>query len=138
MDLLREFGVASCVADSAGRFPVITDLTSDFVYVRLHGATELYTSGYSPRELRVWAARARSWVKGGSGAARDLLAPNTGHGIARDVYIYFDNDVKVHAPFDAENLERLLKGRAVKHAPRSLGDVTEEPRTAWPAWRPRA
>lgn len=57
IELLREHGVASCVADSAGLFPVIEDLTSSFVYVRLHGSKRLYTSGYGPKELSRWAAR---------------------------------------------------------------------------------
>ena len=42
-------GTASrCVlADTAGRWPKVEQVTSDFVYVRLHGDEELYASGYS-------------------------------------------------------------------------------------------
>jgi hypothetical protein len=65
--------------------------TSHFVYVRLHGAAQLYTSGYSDRALTDWARRIRRWSRAG-----------------RDVYVYFDNDVKVRAPFDALNLMRKL------------------------------
>jgi uncharacterized protein YecE (DUF72 family) len=67
------------------------DVTSDFVYVRLHGDVKIYTSGYSDRALEGWARRVRRW-------ARD----------ERDVYVYFDNDVKVGAPFDALSLMRKL------------------------------
>jgi len=90
-ELLRRHDVALVVADSAGRWPMIEEVTSDFVYVRLHGAEELYTSGYDDPSLERWAARVLRWA--GSG---------------RDVYVYFDNDAKVHAPYDALSLLRIL------------------------------
>ena len=62
----------------------IIEVTSDLVYVRLHGAEQLYTSGYGPQALDEWAARISSWA---------------GQGL--DVLVYFDNDAKVHAPYDA-------------------------------------
>ncbi len=82
--LLREHGVALVVADTAGQFPLLRDVTADFVYVRLHGETELYASGYTDESLDGWAASVRGWAGGG-----------------HDVYVYFDNDAKQHAPFDA-------------------------------------
>jgi uncharacterized protein YecE (DUF72 family) len=85
--LLRAHGVALVVADTAGRFPYLEDVTADLVYVRLHGDTELYTSGYSPDALDRWAGKVRAWLAEGL-----------------DVAVYFDNDVKVHAPFDAIGL----------------------------------
>ncbi len=117
VELLREHGVASCVADSAGLYPLIDERTTDFSYARLHGAEQLYVSGYSIKELRSWAARARAWQQGG------------------DVFVYFDNDVKVRAPFDAENLARLLEGKRPRPLPDALQAVTEEPRSDWQAWR---
>ncbi len=90
-ELLRTHGVACVVADTAGRWPKVLEVTSDLVYVRLHGDRELYVSGYSPRVLDEWAERCRAWVDEGL-----------------DVYVYFDNDVKGHAPHDAlALLERL-------------------------------
>jgi uncharacterized protein YecE (DUF72 family) len=90
-ELLREHGIGLVVADTAGRWPLIREVTADFSYVRLHGDVELYTSGYSAKALDTWAAQLRGWAEAGS-----------------DVYAYFDNDVKVHAPFDAIALgERL-------------------------------
>jgi uncharacterized protein YecE (DUF72 family) len=121
-DLLRTYGIASCVADSAGLYPSIEVDSADFSYARLHGAEQLYVSGYSPRQLAPWADRVRKWARRG------------------DVFVYFDNDVKVRAPFDALNLARLVEGKATKRAPRAVSKVTEEPRTEWAAWRrlPRA
>jgi uncharacterized protein YecE (DUF72 family) len=77
------------VADTAGKWPLMEQVTSDFVYVRLHGAEELYVSGYSDESLDAWAEKLLRW---------------DGDGL--DTYVYFDNDVKVHAPYDALNLMR--------------------------------
>lgn len=116
-ELLRQYRIASCVADSAGLYPMLDVATSDFAYARLHGAKQLYVSGYSPRDLAPWAERVRGWAKRG------------------DVFVYFDNDVKVRAPFDAQNLARLMRGETPKRPPRAVATVTEEPRTEWLAWR---
>lgn len=96
--LLRRYQAGFVVADTAGLWPYSEATTADFVYVRLHGASELYTSGYSDQELDAWAKRIRKW--------------------RLDVYVYFDNDRKVHAPFDAKRLaERVgLNGKIKKSA----------------------
>ncbi len=101
-------------ADTAGRWPYAEDVTADFVYVRLHGAQELYASGYTDEQLDWWAARIREWRRGGQPADRTCVSPLDAPGAkARDVYVYFDNDAKVHAPFDAMRLmERLGTGRS--------------------------
>ena len=91
LSLLRKHDIGLVVADTAGKWPKMFQLTSDFVYVRLHGDVKIYTSGYSERALASWARRIRAWARSG-----------------RDVYVYFDNDVKVRAPFDALNLMRKL------------------------------
>ena len=45
---------------------MLDDVTSDFVYVRLHGADELYVSGYDDEALDRWAAKIRTWHGGGT------------------------------------------------------------------------
>jgi uncharacterized protein YecE (DUF72 family) len=90
-ELLRRQQVALVVADSPGKWPFIEEITTDFMYVRLHGHDELYTSGYSDESLDEWAAKIRNWV-----------AAN------QDVYIYCDNDAKVRAPYDAMGLMQRL------------------------------
>jgi len=133
--LLREFSVAHCVADSAGQFPYFEDVTAPFVYARLHGAEQLYASGYDVAALRAWADRVRAWTRGSQVRSATLAAPEALLPRApRDVYVYFDNDVKVRAPFDAANLRRLLDGQAAVELPSTLEGVTEVPRTLWPAW----
>ena len=106
--LARQYGIALVVADTAGRWPLIEEVTSDFMYLRLHGDKELYVSGYGRAALELWARRIRAWSEGGQpeDARRidDKVLPRR----ARDVYCYFDNDAKVHAPYDAQMLAKLL------------------------------
>lgn len=92
--LLRAHDVALVIADSAGTWPRFDDVTAGFVYVRLHGQDELYAGGYPPDALDAWAATVRGWC------AERL-----------DVVVYFDNDAKVHAPYDAIALAERLAGR---------------------------
>jgi uncharacterized protein YecE (DUF72 family) len=109
LELLRRHNIALVFSDAASKWPYAEDLTADFVYVRLHGSQELYVSGYTPAELDRWADRVRRWAGGGYPAdAVHAIEPPRGQIGARDVYVYFDNDAKVHAPFDAMGLmERL-------------------------------
>ena len=92
-DVLRSHRCALVFADTAGKFGYAESLTTDFVYVRLHGSTELYVSGYRDDELDDWAARIRRWREHAG----------------RDAYVYFDNDAKVHAPHDALQLAERLR-----------------------------
>ncbi|MCO2904472.1 DUF72 domain-containing protein [Pseudomonas aeruginosa] len=107
-----EYRVALVVADTAGKWPLLGDVCADFLYLRLHGDKELYRSGYSEAALGQWQARIRAWA--GGGQADDLRrasqdAPATATATARDLYCYFDNDVKVRAPYDARRLLQLLE-----------------------------
>lgn len=109
VDLLRRHGVALVVADTAGRWPLMEDVTADFVYLRLHGDKELYASGYDDRALSHWAHRIDLWRHGRQAAdarvASKRAAPRRAR---RDIYCYFDNDMKVHAPYDAARLAAML------------------------------
>ena len=108
--LLRRYGAALVFADTAGNWPYAEDLTADFIYIRLHGAEHLYASGYTDEQLDWWAERIRAWRSGGEPPDAQRIVessgPEAGH---RDVYVYFDNDAKVHAPFDAIRLAERLK-----------------------------
>jgi uncharacterized protein YecE (DUF72 family) len=109
IELLRKYRIALVVADTAGKWPLLEDLTADFVYVRLHGDKELYASGYSDEALGRWAHRIRSWSEGRQvDDARLASSKPPSRRAARDVFVYFDNDVKVHAPYDAATLMRKL------------------------------
>ena len=98
LPLLREHDIAIVVADTAGKWPLLETVTSDFAYLRLHGDEDLYMSGYSDAALDRWAGLIHGWRSG----------ETTTDGRPRDVYVYFDNDVKVHAPYDAIDLAKRL------------------------------
>ncbi len=107
--MLRRHRIALVVADTAGRWPLLEDLTADFVYVRLHGDKELYASGYSDSALDDWARRIEAWRRGSEVVDARLVTTKRARTRAcRDVYCYFDNDVKVHAPYDAAHLAARL------------------------------
>ena len=89
--LLETYGVAAVLGDSAGRWPKLDWVTADFAYARLHGDKELYASGYDDAGLDTW----EEWT-------RDHLDHD------RDVYVYFDNDMKMRAPYDAMALLQRL------------------------------
>lgn len=115
--LLREHDIALVVADTAGKWPLLEDVTSDFLYLRLHGDEQLYVSGYSDAALDDWAGRIRRWADGGEPADARKASPARPSPQARDVFCYFDNDVKVHAPFDAHALMRRLGAQVPRHMP---------------------
>jgi uncharacterized protein YecE (DUF72 family) len=108
--LLREHNVAFVFADTAGRWPYAEDLTADFVYVRLHGDQQLYVSGYGDEALDRWADRIAHWREGRQPPGATLVTPTRKPRPkeTRDIFVYFDNDAKVHAPFDAQRLEQRL------------------------------
>lgn len=109
--LLRKWDIALCVSDTAGTWPYFEEVTADFVYVRLHGSRKLYASGYTNAELDVWAEKVEGWSSRG-----------------RDVYVYFDNDMEVRAPFDAINLAARLGHGARESFPRKLHREAEAER----------
>jgi uncharacterized protein YecE (DUF72 family) len=103
--LLRKYKVAMVVADTAGKWPNYEDVTADFMYLRLHGDKELYASGYSEEALDRWADKIRAWTTGKQpDGARLISAKAPPQRASRDLFCYFDNDIKVHAPFDARKL----------------------------------
>ncbi|MES2760103.1 MAG: DUF72 domain-containing protein [Pseudomonadota bacterium] len=107
--LLRKYKVAVVVADTAGKWPHIEDVTADFMYLRLHGEKQLYASGYTDAALDYWAGRIRAWSGGGQPQDAQLVSAKAPPKRAsRDVFCYFDNDVKVRAPFDARRLIEKL------------------------------
>jgi len=125
-ELLRAHDIALCIADTAGKWPFLEDVTSDFVYVRLHGDKKLYVSGYGKESLDIWAEKIRAWSAGRK---------------PKDVFVYFDNDVKVRAPYDAMNLAARLGHGNLTSFPRKAHRAAEAERgveqllTTWDRWR---
>ena len=88
--VMSKHRLAVCQSDAAD-WPMWDAVTTDLVYIRLHGHTRTYASAYSSAHLDGWADKARAWLQEG-----------------RDVHVYFDNDAEGAAPYDALKLmERL-------------------------------
>ncbi len=109
IELLREHDVGLVVADTVA-WPLLFDVTADFVYCRLHGSEELYASGYEHDALEIWADRVAAWATGTRAEGRRACQAEA-HACPRDVYVYFDNDIKVRAPFDAQALAEKVQHR---------------------------
>lgn len=109
--LLRKHKMAFVFSDSGGRWPWAEDLTADFVYARLHGSEELYSSSYTDGQLDWWASRLQLWMQRKQPADAKLVTPHPARGLrVTDTYVYFDNDAKVQAPGDARRLRERLAG----------------------------
>ncbi|WFU11675.1 DUF72 domain-containing protein (plasmid) [Rhizobium sp. CB3090] len=128
IEMLRESRVALVCADTV-EWPLLMDVTSDFVYCRLHGSEQLYVSGYDEKALAVWAQRIDAWAHGREPAnANRVLAPLKRSPHDRDVYVYFDNDAKVRAPVDAQALTQRLgiAAGSQKSPARKRSELTED------------
>jgi uncharacterized protein YecE (DUF72 family) len=89
---LADAGVAVCLSD-APDFPMWRAVTTDVVYVRLHGHTRKYASSYSGPSLARWADDVKRWLAEG-----------------RDVHVYLDNDAEGHAVRNALSLSERVGG----------------------------
>jgi len=126
VDLLRCYNVALVCADTV-EWPRLKDLTSDFVYCRLHGSEVLYASGYDDGSLNEWAERVAAWATGHEPSDAERINGKD-RKRRRDVFVYFDNDMKVRAPFDAHALaDRVSRrlNRPDKPLSRGAGEVRE-------------
>jgi uncharacterized protein YecE (DUF72 family) len=139
--LLRAHKIALVFADTAGKWPYGEDVTSDFIYCRLHGDEVLYTSGYDAEAIDWWAKRIEIWQKGSEPKdAKRWLEKPAPKRAARDAFIYFDNDVKVRAPFDAMSLADHFGARAMGVDRKNTVEFPEKtdpstfapPRSRWP------
>ena len=96
VELARKSGAAIVVADAV-KYPLIADVTADFVYARLQRAEEKIATGYGPKDIAKWAKVAETWAEGSE--PKDL--PKTGTAAPkkkRDVFVYMINGAKERAP----------------------------------------
>jgi uncharacterized protein YecE (DUF72 family) len=107
VEMLRAGNVALVCADTV-EWPRLMDVTADFIYCRLHGSEKLYASGYDDAAIKTWAKRITAWQSGGLPTDAEPLAAKPKKQ-RRDVFVYFDNDLKVRAPHDAQRLREILK-----------------------------
>ena len=90
LEMLRRRNIALCISDHHDA-PSPWEVTADWVYLRGHGPGGHYHGRYGEAALKEWAKAIRGWRKD------------------REVFVYFDNDIKSAAPKDAEQLIGLLE-----------------------------
>ncbi|HZL31630.1 MAG TPA: DUF72 domain-containing protein [Pseudolabrys sp.] len=108
IDLVRERNIAICYAEH-DTYTEVADITADFVYARLQKGNEKLKSGYAPKALDAWVARANTWVKGGEPTDLPRIDKKSAPKTPRDVFIYFIHEAKVRAPAAAMALIERLK-----------------------------
>lgn len=102
IDLARKFGAAIVFADAA-KYPMIADVTADFVYARLQRAEAKVETGYTTKDIAKWAKIAETWAEGGE--PKDLARVGTSAPKKkRDVFVYMINGAKERAPAAATAL----------------------------------
>jgi len=90
-NFLKDYeNISLCLADSPS-FPFKEIITGDFVYIRMHGKKELFSSNYLEKELKGWADKIKIYFNQGL-----------------NVYVYFNNDFRGYAPKNAQELIRLV------------------------------
>jgi uncharacterized protein YecE (DUF72 family) len=86
--LLKNYNACLCIADS-NRFPCVKEVTADFLYLRFHGSTSLYSSNYTDKELKRWANFAKKFKN-------------------KDIFAFFNNDAEGFAVRNAKRFRELL------------------------------
>jgi uncharacterized protein YecE (DUF72 family) len=108
IELLRKFSVAVAVVES-DKHPLIADVTSDLVYVRLQRTSEEVTTGYPPRALDAWAKRAQDWDNGAVPNDLSTILGSSPAQLKRNVFMYMISGAKVRAPAAALALIERVK-----------------------------
>jgi uncharacterized protein YecE (DUF72 family) len=89
-ELLKKYNCAFCIYE-LHRHTAPIEITADFVYLRLHGPGNKYQGSYSDQTLKEWAELCKKWL------------------LTKDVFVYFDNDEKGYAAFNAITLQKLIE-----------------------------
>jgi uncharacterized protein YecE (DUF72 family) len=90
-ELLRKYRCAFCIYEIAYHLSPL-EVTTDFVYVRLHGPGNKYDGSYADHVLSTWAEQGNKWLEQG-----------------KQVYFYFDNDMHGYAPANALRLQEIME-----------------------------
>ncbi|WP_218110047.1 DUF72 domain-containing protein [Oligoflexus tunisiensis] len=113
VELAKKYGIAIVVGDTAGRWPLIEDVTTDFLYLRLHGDETKYPQGYTREALEYWGHRVQTWSNGGQPDDAALVIPGPPQPASPSVYMYFDNDDKDTAPLNALSMITFLNQNGI-------------------------
>ena len=95
--LCRDRNVSICVSENEN-YPIIADVTSDLVYLRLISASDEIETGYEAKDLDLWAGRFKAYAEGGVPADLTAVDRNGLPPAPRDVYAFVIHEGKVRAP----------------------------------------
>jgi len=105
--LARKYGATVVCADHP-EYPMIADVTGDFVYARLQKGEDDNPHCYPDKGLKEWADKLKLWSEGGAPGDLPRLAGDTPEPKPRDVYAFFITGGKVRAPAGAQKLQNLV------------------------------
>jgi uncharacterized protein YecE (DUF72 family) len=106
VSLARKYNAAIVLADS-DKYPLIADVTADFLYLRLQRSSAEHETGYAPGAIKQWAMRLKAWEKGDVASDMTTLLPPPAKE-ARDVFAFMIAGEKVRAPAAAMALLKEL------------------------------
>src|ERR1700679_3161550 len=106
VELCRKHNVAIITAGDSD-FPMIADVSADFVYARIMGTEEKEKLGYSKAAISAWAGRAKEWSKGGVPKDLPLVAKPPAKK-PRDVFLFVISGAKAKNPTAAQALIAAL------------------------------
>jgi uncharacterized protein YecE (DUF72 family) len=92
LKVMEKYNCGFVIAHS-NRWPKAEHVSADFIYLRFHGAPQLFFSNYSDEELKDWATKAKKWARG------------------KDVCAFFNNDAGGFAAPNAKKLYELLTAK---------------------------
>jgi len=90
-DLLTKYRAAFCIYDLDQRLSP-KKITSDFIYIRLHGPDGAYKGQYDTQDLAGWAGAFSTWKTD-----------------VKEIFCYFDNDQAGYAAQDALRLQKMIE-----------------------------
>ena len=89
-NILKRFNMAWLIADSP-KYPTAEAVTANFIYIRMHGPTTLFSPKYTYEGLKTLTQKIQAWLKKGF-----------------DVYVYFNNDFQGFSVQNAKELSELV------------------------------
>lgn len=106
--MLRAYNIATVMVSSPKDWPLFTDVTANFLYIRMHGEKRLYAGSYGEAALKEWKHRISFWQKGRTPPDMEHYLPADPHKNMRPFFMYFDNTGKSEAPHDALRFMKMV------------------------------
>ncbi len=107
IDLLRKYDVA-LVCSVFAAWPQLMEVTSDFIYCRLHAAKAAFAGGYDSKALDTWVEQIKAWADGDASPDHERIGIRCRRR-KRDVFVIVDADLRLAAPAIALELIRRLR-----------------------------